>query len=38
MDCKTNSEWNGTITNWRFDPFEAVGEFYIAYIELVPSI
>lgn len=38
MDCKTNGEWTGTITNWRFDPFETVGEFYIAYIELVPSV
>ena len=36
MDCTTNGEWKDTITNWRFDPFEAPGEFYIAYIELLP--
>jgi len=36
MDCKSNGEWKDTITNWRFDPFEAPGEFYIAYIELLP--
>ncbi len=36
MDCKSNGEWKDTITNWRFDPFEVPGEFYIAYIELLP--
>ena len=37
MDCSSNGEWKGTITNFRFDPFEAPGEFYIAYVEILPN-
>ena len=33
-----NANWKGTITNFRFDPFNLVNEFSIAYVKLVPTI
>ncbi len=38
FNMASNKYWTGTIKNFRFDPFDMVGEFSISYIKFVPSI
>ena len=38
FNMATNENWKGTITNFRFDPFDMEGEFSISYIKLIPSV